>query len=343
MNTQSHPQNPPRAALRPVSGDYRTPVAELLHLAGFFESVPPGARVVVKPNLTFPEFRPGVTTSPECIEAVVELLCSRGYSVTIAESDSGGYNRFSMDEVFSRTGVQAISRRLAVPCVNLSFTAPETIRVPCGRGCVDVPMPRMLLRETDAFITLPVPKIHVNTLVSLSIKNQWGCIQEPAARLRLHPIFNAVIFEISRRLPRHFVLMDGRFGLNVNGPMRGEPVELGWILGANDLVAADRIACRLMRIDENRVPVLKFFRRHGWWPEVDIPGCDVDIGAFPGPAFHLRRKWTDIPGYLCFKSRFLAWLGYHSPLARPAHWLLYRFREPFYDYGGEAAKLRRRR
>jgi hypothetical protein len=33
---------------------------------------------------------------------------------------------------------------------------------------------------------------------------------------------------------------------------------------------------------------------------------------------------------LTFNSRFLAYVGYESPLAKPLHWLLYLFREPFY-------------
>ena len=56
--------------------------------------------------------------------------------------------------------------------------------------------------------------------------------------------------------------------------------------------------------------------------------------------FFLKRAWTDLPGLACFNNAFLAWLGYHSPLAGFAHWLLYLFREPFYAYDKEKAKLR---
>ncbi len=39
-----------------------------------------------------------------------------------------------------------------------------------------VPRPRLLADETDLFISMPVPKVHVNTVLSGAIKNQWGVI-----------------------------------------------------------------------------------------------------------------------------------------------------------------------
>jgi hypothetical protein len=51
---------------------------------------------------------------------------------------------------------------------------------------------------------------------------------------------------------------------------------------------------------------------------------------FANAGFYLRRAWTDYPGVLTFNSRALAYLGYESPLAKPLHWLLYQFRQPFY-------------
>lgn len=316
---------------------------EGLELAGFFQSVAPGSTVFLKPNLTFPSYRPGVMTSFECLKAVTELLAGRGYQVMIGEADSGGYNRFSMDEVFAKVGINELARQTGARVVNISFTDPEVVRLRVGRRTLRIPLPKLLLYEVDAFISLPVPKIHMNTMVSMSLKNQWGCIQEPSERLKLHPYFAEVIHEVCRRLPKPYAIIDGRYGLNRSGPMSGDPVELGWLLVSNDLVAADRVGCRLMQIDEERVPYLRYFRRQGWWTDYARIQLSQSLEAFVKPQFYLKRAWTDYPGLCCFKSSFLAWLGYRSPLAGLAHRILYLFRRPFYDYEGEKERVRANR
>lgn len=282
-------------------------------------------------------------TSYECLKAVVELLASRGYQVIIGEADSGGYNRFSMDEVFKGMGIDHLARETGARIVNLSFLEPEWLEVRAGLRRLRVPVPRLLLREIGAFISLPVPKIHMNTLVSMSIKNQWGCIQEPTERLKLHPFFAEVMYELNSRLPKSHSIMDGRYGLNGSGPMKGDAVELNWLLVANDLVAADRVCCRLMQIDELDVQYLRHFRDRGWWSEFPAIRLRADWEEFSKMRFYLKRKWTDLPGLACFRSSFLAWLGYRSPLAGIAHKLLYLFREPFYDYETEKTKVRPKR
>lgn len=336
-------RGPAAAARVHVSGlepGYAARVAEGLEWVGFFAEVPPGGRVFLKPNLTFPEYKPGVTTSFECIEAVTRLLIARGYRVIIGEADSGGYNRFSMDAVFAATGVDRLAAEVGAELVNASFTEPETVVVRSGLRRLRVRLPRLLLREVDAFISLPVPKIHMNTQVSLSIKNQWGCIQEPGDRLRLHPYFAPVMLAVNQRLPRPYAVIDGRYGLNRSGPMAGDPVRLDWLLVANDLVAADRTGCRLMQVAEDEVAFLRFFRDHGWWPAWDKVARNADLAPFLREAFHLQRRLTDMPGVLCFNNSVLAWIGYHSPLAGVLHKLLYLFREPFYDYAAERERVR---
>jgi uncharacterized protein (DUF362 family) len=319
---------------------YAPVVEETLTRIGFFETVPAGGRVFLKPNLTFPTFRPGVMTSFDCLKAVSECLVARGFKVTIGEADSGGYNRFSMDEVFKGMGIYELAKGLGAEVVNLSFTDSEWLELRAGWRKLRVPFPRLLLREIDAFITLPVPKIHMNSLVSMSIKNQWGCIQEPSERLKLHPFLAEVMFEFERRLPRAFSIIDGRYGLNRTGPMLGDVIDLNFLLGSNDIVAADRVCCRIMQIDEDRVAYFRFFKEHGWWTSFDAIRLNDDPARFQREAFYLVRKWTDYPGLLCFHNSFLAWLGYHSPLAGFAHWLLYLFREPFYEYDKEKANVR---
>ncbi len=322
-----------------LSDGYARAISAGLEQVGFFSAFPPGARVFLKPNLTFPVYRQGVMTSLECLASVAECLVVRGYRVIIGEADSGGYNRFSMDDVFQGMGIPELARRLSAQVVNLSYTQPERVEVRAGRRRLQVPFPRFLLREVDAFITIPVPKVHLNTVISMAIKNQWGCIQEPAERLRLHPYFAEVMLAFHRELPPTYAVVDGRYGLNRSGPMRGDPVELNWLLVANDVVAADRVGCRLLQVDERRVPFLRHFQRAGWWTEFERIRLRPDWAQFRREPFYLRREWTDLPGVVCFQNAFLAWLGYRSPLAGFAHWLLYRFREPFYDYQKEKERV----
>jgi uncharacterized protein (DUF362 family) len=338
MNAPHRPR--PRVYLQAWEPDYRLLVGNGLAQVGFFAEVPAGATVFLKPNLTFPVYRPGVMTSYDCLKATTDLLRSRGYQVVIGEADSGGYNRFSMDEVFRAMGIYELAQQSGARVVNLSFTEPEFVQVPVGRKRLSVPLPKLLLHEVDACITMPVPKIHMNALVALSIKNQWGCIQNPQDRLRLHPHFAEVIRAVSERLPRPYSVMDGRYGLNRSGPMSGEVVALNWLLVANDLVAADRVACRLMQIEENRVSYLRHFRDQGWWTPFEEIELNERWEGFLRERFYLRRAWTDLPGLACFRSSVLAWLGYQSPVAGVLHWLLYLFRKPFYDYEGERKRVR---
>jgi uncharacterized protein (DUF362 family) len=77
-----------------------------------------------------------------------------------------------------------------------------------------------LTDDIDYLITMPVPKIHNNTGVSLSFKNQWGCIPEPNDRLRMHPYFKHVILEVNKAIKTKMAIVDGKYGLDINGTTR---------------------------------------------------------------------------------------------------------------------------
>jgi len=287
-------------------------------------------RVAIKPNLTFPVFRKGVMTNPDAVEALVIYLKQFTNHITICESDSGGYNRFSMDEVFATTGLSDVAKRYGVSIVNMSHVPSRPILFRYHFKQFSVPLPRLLLDETDLFITMPVPKVHSNTGVSISLKNQWGVIQQPELRLRLHPYFNEVVYRINKALPRSISIVDGKYGLTRSGPMRGDALDLGWLLMGDDIYSVDLVVCTLMGQDYRKVPHL----RHAFIKErtapIDHLTFNTDYKQFISTGFYLDRAWTDYPGYFTFNSRCLAYVGYESILAKPLHWLLYKFREPFY-------------
>lgn len=290
-------------------------------------------RIAIKPNLTFPSFRKGVMTNPEAVEALIRILKDYTDHITICESDSGGYNRFSMDEVFEVTGIKRIAERYGVRIVNLSHEPSRSIPVRSGMRALAVPLPVLLLDEIDVLITMPVPKIHMNTGVSLSLKNQWGTIQDPRRRLQLHPYFTEVIYAINKSMKRTISIIDGKFGLTRSGPMKGDVVELNWLLMSDNVFAADLVATHLMGIDVADVPHLRYAMKQEGLDNVDQVEISAKLERFRTERpFYLERVWTDYPGFLAFHSRVLAYLGYESPLAGILHRLLYLFREPFYDY-----------
>ena len=330
MVSQSHPIERPRVYVANIDSDYAAAFEAGLRYIGVLDRIGPTTRVAIKPNLTYPTYRQGVMTNPAAVEAVIRVLRQRTANIAICESDSGGYNPFSMTDVFRVTGLADLAARYGVRIVNLTEAPSRCIAVKAGWRRLQVPLPTLLLDETDWFFTMPVPKMHLNTGVSLSVKNQWGVIQEPALRLKLHPFFKEVIYAVNEALPRPVAVVDGQYGLTRSGPMRGDVVKLGWTLLSDSLYACDYYALQLMGIDYRNIPYLRHIFNDQGVESLKSAVLNTDWKAFRRGKFYLKREWTDYPGLCTFHSRALAYVGYESILARPLHWLLYRYREPFY-------------
>jgi len=321
-----------RAFLKGLDRGYKSAVEEGLQFIRFGDFVNSECKVFVKPNLTFPTYRPGVMTSPQVVEAAVLAIREYTPHIYVGDADSGGYNRFSMDEVYRETGIRQFAEKYGVQVVNLSKVARRTITFQYRSRDFSLDLPRLLTDEIDLLITMPVPKVHANTGVSLTLKNQWGCIPEPTDRLRLHPYLRHVVLEVNKAVKARLAIIDGKYGLNVNGPMRGCPVELNWVLVANDIGAGARLACELMQISLEKIPHLRYAKRLGFIPDLDKIVINRNLKPFLKEKFVLKRELTDYPGFLAFHSPFLAYLAYFSPLAEILHRILYLFREPFYEY-----------
>jgi uncharacterized protein (DUF362 family) len=324
---------PSNIYLERIKGNYLSRIQEGFSFIDLARKIRPGDTVFIKPNLTFPHYRKAVMTSPECVEKIICALKDYGVKIIVGESDSGGYNRFSMDKVFEKTGLRSIAANHGVELVNLSGLPARNIQFTYKHKSFMVPLPRLLLDEVQLFITAPVPKIHMHTKVSMSIKNQWGCIQEPGLRLKLHPYFKKVILEVNKAIGASVSVIDGRFGLNRSGPMEGDVEELDWLMVADNILSADRTGCRLMGIDPDKVPYLRFFGKNQEQQWTEAINCNQDLDQFSGKTFYLKRKWTDYPGHFAFRSPLLAYLAYHSPLSEVLHKFLYLFRDKFYEYG----------
>jgi uncharacterized protein (DUF362 family) len=283
---------------------------------------PENQRVAVKPNLTYPHWKHGVTTSPAALERVVAELARRGNRVFVVESD-GGYGAWLCEQAFEGHGIYDICRRHGAEAVNLTKSEWTHLDVGSGGRRIELPFPRMLLEEIDAFITMPVPKVHCMTGVSLGMKNQWGCVPDPL-RLNFHYRFNEAILKINRSLPSPSVIADGTYFLDDNGPMEGQPVRRDLMIQADTIGEFERYTCAMMGVDPQGIRHLAHAIRDGFVPG-DLDSLEFDRAQLSRLSYKAKlnrtpRNWMVLT---FFHSKFLTRLIYTSTFGRILHHAFY--------------------
>lgn len=306
------------------------PIAETLDAALMWldakRFVRPGDKVFLKPNLTWRIPTLGVTTTPAFIAGVAERLRSLTPHIMIGEAN-GGYHSFSAEEAFQTHGLYELARRLNIGVVNLSQVPCEFVGASVAGREVALELPSLLLHEVDVFITLPVPKVHAMTRVSLGFKNQWGC-QPGTMRLRNHPEFEWKVLAINRVLRPRLALYDGTYFLDKTGPMIGQPVRMNLLVAADDVGAGDLTCCEIMGVQPRSVRHLRLAWRDGMMPaSLNDVAVNRDVKPFKTHQFRLKRSLIQYIALTAFHSRFGTRLFYDSTAAEPIHRVLYVIRK----------------
>ena len=77
-----------------------------------------GTRVFIKPNFTFPFFKPGVTTPPDFIRALVEVLIDRGAEIVIGEGGAS-LDVFNIQDSFADHGLYDLQKEYNIKVKHL--------------------------------------------------------------------------------------------------------------------------------------------------------------------------------------------------------------------------------
>ena len=314
----------PRVGCQRFVDDPRLAIREALAFINWEGLVAHQSRVAIKPNLTFPTYKPGVTTSPAVLRAFLEVLKERTDRIAVVETD-GGYGAWRVADAYRGHGYDRICDEMGVDLVNLNDGPSELISFESKGETHQLPLPRRLLHDTDVFVTMPVPKVHAMTYLTLAYKNQWGCIPDPM-RLRRHYLFNDAIVAINRALNPQIVLADGTYFLDRQGPMDGDAVPMNLIIAATDPGSFCLYVSELMRMDWRKAPHLRRAVELG-----DMPATldEIEMNVHPQDVssrqFRLRRTARNYLVLPAFRSDHLGWLYYESKLGLILHRLLYLF------------------
>ena len=250
-----------------------------------------GKRVFVKPNLI--DVIPGknITTSPEVVAALLDLLNELGVG-QVAVGDGPGFH-WNVRAVARQSGVLDVLNKRGVPLVDLNYDDPQPVPVNDGwlRREQTFWLPRHIL-DAEMVISVPRLKCHHWTGVTLSMKNLFGMV--PAARYGwpkniLH--FNgisATILGLHRLLPQVVSVVDGIVGMEGDGPLFGTPVEHGLLAVGRDLLAVDVTCARLMGFELEEIEHLSL----GAWAGV---GQAANIEVRGVEAEKMMRKYQRPP------------------------------------------------
>lgn len=233
-------------------------------------------RVIVKPNICFHRnSREMIVTDPALIEATVCWLKERTSHVTVVESDN---RSGSADDRVEKLGLNSLFRQLNVPFKNLSREKDVLLR---EVGDTEFHVPK-LVTEADYVVNLPKLKTCAGTTVTLSLKNTFGLVSD-RNKPSMHVVLDKILLEVNKLIRRHLIVVDGGFGMEGNGPLLGEPVQMGIFVAGTQPVSVDATCSRIMGFDPSQTGHIKTCAEGGLGM-IDVGGINVVGKSIPDVA-----------------------------------------------------------
>jgi len=246
------------------------------------------SKIFIKPNLSHPEYLPGVVTSPELMQQLVGLLRDGNNEVIVGESNGFNYPCWS---AFEKTGAEAAVKKAGGTVINLSEDKVVEVKFQGNTSLKRLFLPKTIL-DADAVVDLPLMKTHEFMAYSGAIKNLFGCVPSNK-RIYLHPYLPEVMYRLYSLFKPQLTIMDARTGIEGNGPTKGKPVKMDLILTGNDALAIDITAAKVMMLNWKETYLNYIAKKTGLREEdIHVEGLQVSDVAhrFEPPRIDLPVK-----------------------------------------------------
>jgi uncharacterized protein (DUF362 family)/Pyruvate/2-oxoacid:ferredoxin oxidoreductase delta subunit len=225
-----------------------------------------GSTVLVKPNFLAPASPDrAVITHPLIIRAVVEYVLEKGGSPRVSDSPAMG----SFDRVLREGGVAEALEGLPVECRPFKESTLVDIGPPFHR--IEIAAEAM---SADVVINLPKLKTHTQMLLTLGVKNMFGCIvgtRKPEWHFRAgvdQEKFAEVLVRICAAVRPQMTLLDGILAMEGPGPGKGGvPRPLGVIMACSDALSLDVAVCRMLGLKPDDLLTNRIAARAGLLPD----------------------------------------------------------------------------
>jgi uncharacterized protein (DUF362 family) len=219
------------------------PVFKALDLIDYKQALVGYDTVLIKVNfITDKTWDTGATTDPIVVEAIIKKLEELPVKVYVVESDATITNA---DKAFEKTGMKNMCKRNGVEWLNLSHVQDKVkLEVPNGEALQSITVPRLVTES--AVISAAKLKTHLNTTVTLGMKNMFGLLPDKFKGKYHMKGISKVVVDINTVLKPAVTVIDGFVGMEGEGPIDGTPVKMNLILAGKDVIATDATAARVM-------------------------------------------------------------------------------------------------
>jgi len=238
-------------------------------------------------------------TPREAIEETVRFLRNRmNYTGDIAIIEGSAVGGSTYDG-FKRLGLIELSKKYDLELIDihedeereitLFNTRLEEMYVPISKTLVNAPF----------LISLCRAKTHDTVIVTLSIKNTAvGGIVGKQNRHRIHQGYQAINVNIAilgAIMYPNVSIIDGRIGMEGNGPVSGTPKEWGYVIAGKNAVETDAVTAYGMGFDPESIGYLYYLNKLGYgeikvatkYPVID----EIKIRFKPHKTYNMQLQW----------------------------------------------------
>ncbi len=218
----------------------------LAPLGGMESFVKPGETVLLKPNMLAAK-RPdkAVTTHPEVVRAVIELVVEAGGIPIIGDSPGVG----GLAKVAEKCGLAAVARETGADLAEFADPVEKS-----GKGIFrSIALARAYV-EADKVINLPKLKTHGMMTMTCAVKNLFGAVvgtEKAAWHLRAgedRELFARILLEIFLLRKPDLNIVDAIVAMEGDGPGSGDPRQVGLLLAGVNPVSVDVVAAEILGI-----------------------------------------------------------------------------------------------
>lgn len=228
------------------------------------DRIRPQARVLIKPNLlTVAKPEQAILTHPLVVRAAAEYVLDKGGRPLVADSPGMG----SFERILKEGGYKDAFDRLNRHVTLKPFRA--TVKVDIGEPFGQIEMSRSAI-DADMVMNLAKLKTHTQMLLTLGVKNLFGCIvglKKPEWHLRSgidRNLFARLLVQIYRAINPAVTLIDGILALEGQGPgKRGKPRQIGVLVSSGSAPAADAAVCQMLGLHPHQLPTCRAAKELG--------------------------------------------------------------------------------